>query len=80
MPFIMMRNTMTQEPTRQRKVQYLTPPSVSMLSELSSTRLNQKYCVSLDISHSGTVVLPEPEIESRGHEDQGSVPCRELRK
>ena len=29
MPFIMIRNTIPQEPTRQRKVQYFTPPKLS---------------------------------------------------
>ena len=44
-----------------------------MLSELSRVLLNQKYWVSLERSHSLTVVL---EVR-RGQVDQGREVCRE---
>ena len=44
-----------------------------MLSELSSVFLNQKYWVSLESSHSMTVVLGA----ERGQVDQGREVCME---
>ena len=51
-----------------------------MLSDVSRVVRNQKYWVSLDISHSATLVLLDPEMESRGQAAQGSVARREERK
>ena len=75
---------MTQEAARQRNIHHLMPPQSEIDSEMSSVVRYQKYCVSDDISHSGTrfmtalavPLLPSATItvsSSVGQYDQGSV-------
>ena len=45
---------MTQDAARQRNIHHLMPPVSEIDSEMSSVVRYQKYCVSEDISHSGT--------------------------
>ena len=47
------------------------PPTSSMLAVESSVVRNQKYCVSLEFSHSATVTLSSV----RGQADQGRESC-----
>ena len=55
---------MIQDAARQRNIHHLIPPQSEIDSEMSSVVRYQKYCVSDDISHSGTrlmtVAVPLP--------------------
>ena len=54
---------MIQEVARQRNIHHLMPPKSEIDSEMSSVVRYQKYCVSDDISHSGTRVrAPEAAV------------------
>ena len=45
---------MIQDAARQRNIHHLIPPHSEIEPEMSSVVRYQKYCVSDDISHSGT--------------------------
>ena len=73
---------MTQERARQRNIHHLMPPNSEMDSEMSRVSRYQKYCVSDDSSHSGTmlmaVAVPFPSAAETvsstvGQYDHGSV-------
>ena len=57
---------MIQEAKRQRNIHHFMPPQSEIDSEMSSVVRYQKYCVSDDISHSGTrfIAAAEPLLPS----------------
>ena len=73
---------MIQEAARHRNIHHLMPPQSEIDSEMSSVVRYQKYCVSEDISHSGTRFMAVPLVppsatttasSNVGQYDQGSV-------